>query len=150
LDQLDKRAAQKFELECERAFGFLVTSYGFAPATIEIDTQIHFVTVTFNGKNLALECIYDERESCVEVKVARVLNAVKATEYAVNAQGERVRERLLTLFLERGVRSVGLKDEGLGRRPLDEMFQIKLNVYADLLRVHGKDILADSAAALTK
>jgi hypothetical protein len=147
---MNKDAAQRFQLECERAFGFLVTSYGFAPATIEIDAQIHFVTVTFNGKNLALECIYDERESGIEVKVARVVNGVVATEYAVNAQGERVRERLFILLLERGVRSVGLKDARLETRPLDEMFRIKLSAYADLLRAHAKDILDDSAAALTR
>jgi hypothetical protein len=147
---MDKHAAQHFQLECERAFEYLVRSYGFSPATTEVDDQIHFVTVAFKGKNLALECIYDERESWVEVKVARVLNGVRATEYAVNSQGERVRERLLKLLLERGVRSVGLKDEALGTRPLNEMFRIKLSAYADLLRAHGKDILEDSARALTK
>jgi len=54
--------------ECSKAFAFLVTEHGFKPPTLEVNPSIHFATVTFMGTNLALECIFDEREAWVEVK----------------------------------------------------------------------------------
>ena len=75
--------------ECSKAFGFLVTEHGFKPPTLEVNRLIHFATVTFMGTNLALECIFDEREAWVEFKVARVVNGEKAQDYAVDQTGNR-------------------------------------------------------------
>src|SRR5207249_11855553 len=73
--------------ECSKAFGFLVTEHGFKPPTLEVNRLIHFATVTFMGTNLALECIFDERDAWVEFNVASVVNGEKAQDYAVVLTG---------------------------------------------------------------
>jgi len=135
--------------ECSKAFGFLVTEHGFKPPTLEVNRLIYFATVTFMGTNLALECIFDEREAWVEFKVARVVNGKKAQDYAVDQTGNRVRDSLFLMLQKRGVRKLGLKSEHLAEQKIPEMFRIKLNAYGSLLRKYGKDILADSPTALT-
>jgi hypothetical protein len=134
--------------ECSKAFSFLVTDYGFKPPTLQTDDLTDFVTVTFMGTNLALECVFDEREAWVEFKVAQVMQGVKARDYAVDQNGNRVRDNLFLMLQRRGVRDFGLKSRGLAKRAIPEMFRIKLNTYASLLRQYGKDILADSPTAL--
>jgi len=106
----------------------------FKPPTLEINRLIHFATVTFTGTNLALECILDEREAWVEFKVARVVNGVKAQDYAVDQNGNRVRDNLFLMLQRRGVREFGLKSEHLAEQEIPEMFRIKVNAYASLLR----------------
>jgi hypothetical protein len=90
--------ARLFFDECSKAFAFLVTDHGFKPPTLEINPSIHFATVTFMGTNLALECIFDEQESWVEFKVARVINGLKAQDYAVDQNGNRVRDSLFLML----------------------------------------------------
>jgi hypothetical protein len=148
MEMMDVIAAQLFQTECECTFNFLVRDYGFSPASLDVNQNISFATVTFMAKNIALECVYDEREMFVEMYVARVSNGVKASEYAIDAQGQKVRERLLTLLIRRGARGVDLKDKKLAAHPINEMFQIKLNAYAELLKAHGRDILSDSSSVL--
>jgi hypothetical protein len=135
--------------ECSKAFAFLVTEHGFKPPTLEVNRLTHFATVTFMGTNLALECIFDEREAWIEFKVARVVNGEKAQDYAVDQTGNRVRDSLFLMLQKRGVRKFGLKSENLVEQEIPEMFRIKLNAYGSLLRKYGKDILADSPTALT-
>ena len=99
--------------ERSKAFAFLVTEHGFKPPTLEANRLIHFATVTFMGTNLALECIFDEREAWIEFKVARVVNGEKAQEYAVDQTGNRVGDSLFLMLHKRGVRKFGLKSEHL-------------------------------------
>jgi hypothetical protein len=62
---MKKELANFFFDETARIFVFLVNEYSFAPPQLKIDDEIHFAFVTFVGKNLAFECILDERESDV-------------------------------------------------------------------------------------
>jgi hypothetical protein len=141
---MDARIAKEFHDECNLAFGFLATDHGFKPATLEINPKIHFATVSFVGKNVAVECIFDDNESWVEVKIARVVNGARPTDYSTDSTGHLVREGLYPLLIRRGVRGFGPRDEGLSKKPLKEMFRIRLSKDADLLRRHGADIVSDS------
>jgi hypothetical protein len=145
---MDVDLAQTFFDECKKTFAFLVKAHEFTPPTLEIDPTIHFATVTFMGRNLALECIFDERENWVEFKVARVVDGVKTLEYAVDQKGNRVRDSLFSMLQRRGVREFGLKSQDLATQEVREMFRIKLAAYASLLQKYGKDILDDSPNAL--
>ena len=148
-DAMNAGLAELLFDECSMAFAFLVTDHGFKPPTLEVNPAIHFATVTFMGTNLALECIFDEREIWVEFKIARVVNGVKAQKYAADQNGNRVRDSLFLMLKRRGVREFGLKSQHLAKQGTAEMFRIKLNAYASLLRKYGKDILADSPTALS-
>jgi hypothetical protein len=63
---------QAFFDECAKTFAFLVLKHGFKSPTL--DVAVHYATVTFMGRNIAIEWIFDEREAWVEAKVAKVLN----------------------------------------------------------------------------
>jgi hypothetical protein len=144
---MDPGTANEFLAACNEAFGFLVTNHGFKPAALKIDSQIHFATVSFVGRNLAVQCIFDQNERWVEVKIARVENGAPTTHYSTDSSGRLVRESLIALLIRRGVRGFGSTVRGdLSKLPLNDMFRIKLSLDADLLRMHGADILADSSS----
>lgn len=137
---------QAFFDECSKAFGFLVTDHGFRPPTM--DVTVHYAIATFLGKSLAIEWIFEEREMWVEGKVARVINGAPAADYAVDKNGNRVREHLFVMLQKRGVRETGLKSQNLASKSVREMFTIVFSTYALLLQKYGHDILSDSATAL--
>ena len=143
---MDQKLANYFFDEASRTFDFLVKDYDFAAPELEVDNKIHFATVTFMGKNLAFECILDEREEDITCKIARVIDGKKTPYYAVDDKRRRVREDLFHLLTTRGVREPLLRTiEGLELR---EKITIALEDFAQMLKNHGQDILADSPGAL--
>jgi len=144
---VDAQIANEFLRACNASFGFLVSQYGFGDAVLDIDTKIGFATVSFTAKNVAVECIFDEREAWVEVKIARVCNGQRPATYSIDVTGRKVRESLYPLLLRKGVRDFGprpVKQTGT----LQEMFQRRLSKDANLLRKHGAEVLSDSATVL--
>ena len=143
---MDQQLAEFFFAEASRTFGFLVKDYSFAPPDLEGNNKIDFATVTFMGKNLAVECILDEREADITCKIARVIDGKKTSDYAVDENGVRVREGLFHLLQRRGV------GEGLFRKTggleLHDKIKTTLSDFAQMLEKHGGDILADSSGAL--
>ena len=143
---MDQELAEFFFAEAARTFGFLVQDYSFAPPELEVNNKIDFATVTFMGKNLAVECILDEREADITCKIARVIDGKKTTHYAVDENGVRVREGLFHLLQRRGVRErLFTKTGGL---ELHDKIKTTLSDFAQMLKEHGGDILADSPGAL--
>lgn len=137
---------QVFFDECSKAFAFLVVNHGFKPPTL--DVTVHYATVTFLGGNLAIEWVFEERETWIEGKVARVVTGAPAEDYAIDKDGNRVREHLFVMLQKRGVRETGLKSQNLASKSVREMFTIVFSTYASLLQKYGQDILSDSATAL--
>jgi hypothetical protein len=124
--------------EASKTFAFLVDEYGFAPPRLEINDKINFAFVIFLGKNLAVECILDEREEDITCKIARVIGGKPAVDYAIDDNGVRVREGLYNLLVRRGVRGQLITPvRGLEFR---ERIKIKLADCAQMLRKHGQDI----------
>jgi hypothetical protein len=101
---MDKQLANFLFAEASKTFAFLVEEYGFAPPRLEINDKINFAFVTFLGRNLAVECILDEREEDITCKIARVIGGKPANDYAFDDNGVRVREGLYNLLVRRGVR----------------------------------------------
>jgi hypothetical protein len=62
---MNKQLAKYFFYEASKAFAFLVNEYNLVPPRLEVEEKINFAYVTFMGKNLAVGCILDERESDV-------------------------------------------------------------------------------------
>ena len=143
---MDQELAEFFFVEAARTFDYLVKDYSFAPPELEVNNKIDFATVTFMGKNLAVECILDEREADITCKIARVIDGKKTSDYAVDESGMRVREGLFHLLQRRGV------GEGLFRKTggleLHDKIKTTLSDFAQMLKEHGGDILADSPGAL--
>jgi hypothetical protein len=146
---MNTQLAHMFLDECFKAFAFLVEDYGFTPPVLNMNPSISFSTVTFVGTNLALECIFDERENWVEFKVAQVIDGVVAQSYAIDKKGQRVRESLFSLLQRRGARNFGLQEKDLSSVSTLEMFKAKLAAYAELLLKYGQDILSDSASVFS-
>lgn len=143
---MDQKLANYFFEEASRAFDFLVKDYSFAPPRLDIDERINFATVTFMAMNLAVECIFDERETDVDCKIAQVVDGQKTSAYAVDDHGVRVREGLFTLLRRRGVRE-RLFNQTTGLAVRDKI-RTTLGDFARMLKEHGQDILADSPNAL--
>lgn len=141
---MDIQIAKEFHDACTAVFGFLVANHGFQPATLEINPRIHFATVSFLGRHVAVECIFDQNESWVEVKIAQVVNGARAGEYSTDSTGHRVRESLYPLLIKRGVRDFGRRNGKPSKKSLSEMFRIRLSKDADLLKKYGEDIINDS------
>lgn len=142
---MDEKIARMFLDEAARAFSPVLGGV-FAPPTLEIDESIQFATVTFLGKNLALECILDPREEDIDCKVARVIDGRKTAHYAVDEHGTRVREGLAPMLRRKGVR--GPLFRTVKGRSLEERIPITLEDFARMLAAHGADVLADSESAL--
>ena len=83
---MEKQLANFFFDEASRTFAALVNEYSVAPPRLKIDDEIHFAFVTFMGKNLAFECVLDERASDVTCKIARIVNGRKTTYYGSRPQ----------------------------------------------------------------
>ncbi|MEQ1878038.1 MAG: hypothetical protein ABL958_15450 [Bdellovibrionia bacterium] len=147
---MESRVADEFLSACNRAFGFLVNDPDFRAGTLEVDEEIHFATVRYLGKNVAVECIFDQNESVVEVKMSRVVNGITPAEYSTNSAGRRVREDLIEFLMRRGIRGFGFRKERLSIKPLTEMFQIRLSENADLIKKYGSEIMQDSATLFEK
>jgi len=144
---MNKQLAKYFFDEASKAFAFLVNECNFAPPRLEVEESINFAYVTFMGKNLAVECVLDERESDVTCKIARVINGRKTHHYAVDEKGMRVREALSSLLRRRGVRErIFTQVQGL---EFCDRIKVTLADFAHMLRTHCADVLADSPAALS-
>ena len=143
---MDQGLAEYFFAAAARTFDFLVKDYSFAPPDLELNNKIDFATVTFTGKNLAVECILDEREADITCKIARVINGKKTSDYAVDENGVRVREGLFHLLQRRGVRERLFTSTG--DLKLHDEIKTTLSDFAQMLKKHGGDILADSPDAL--
>ncbi len=143
---MDQQLANYFFEKASRALAFVVSEHSFAAPQLRVDGAINFAFVTFMGKNLAIECILDEREADVDCKVARVVAGKKTTDYAVDAAGVRMREGLASLLRRRGVKERLFAR--VGELDLRERIKITLADFASMLKKHGDEVLNDSPAAL--
>jgi hypothetical protein len=143
---MDQQLANYFFEEASKAFAFVVSEHSFAAPQLQVDDKINFAFVTFIGKNLAIECILDEREADIDCKVARVVGGKKTTHYAVDDAGARMREGLASLLRRRGVKERLF--ERVGERGLRERIKVTLGNFASMLKKHGQEVLNDSPAAL--
>ena len=143
---MDQKLANYLFNEASRTFDFLVKHHDFAPPKLEVDNKIDFATITFMGKNLAVECILDEREADITCKIARVIDGKRTPYYAVDDNRVRVREGLFHLLTRRGVRENLFRN--IGGLDVRQKISIALEDFAQMLKKHGQDILADSPDAL--
>ena len=143
---MNKQLAIYFFEQVSKVFNFVVREHNFAPPQIEMNEKINFTFVTFMGKNIAIECVLDEREADVDCKISRVINGKKVAHYAVDDKGVRVREGLHNLLRQRGVRERLFTK--VGELELRAQIKITLADFAQMLKKYGQDILSDSPAAL--
>jgi hypothetical protein len=139
---MNKNLAKIFFELTSKEFAFLVDEYFFEPPYMDLNEKINFVTVTFMGKNLAIECILDEREGDVDCKVARVFSGIKTNHYAVNDKGTRVREDIASLLRRRGVRGKLFSD--LRTVSKQDRIRVVLSDFAKMLKKHAPEVLSDS------
>lgn len=140
--------AQEFCRTCQEKLGFL-SVYGFSDARLSIDPTIHSVAARFFGKTLVIECIWDSKEDALEVKVARLCDGELPTQFAVDANGRRLRDHLTSILLRRGVRAFGFRKVSARTRVVDR-WQSQMEDYARLIREHGEAIVHEAPDVLDK
>ncbi len=143
----DEERIDIFIAEAARAFDFLCEQHAFDAST-EIWRNSRAVTVSFARGQVAIEAILDLNTDDLEVKVARLERGRKPDVQGVDEQGERWREHLVQLLLERGVRGFGIR-RLVGDDPPAQRFGRQLDRYAVLLAEHCPDILGGSADSLS-
>ncbi|MEK6529005.1 MAG: hypothetical protein AABZ36_09015 [Nitrospirota bacterium] len=143
---MEDQVTKLFLKEVARVFYFLVEEYSFSKPVIDVNNKINFITATFMGKNLAIECILDVREYDIDCKIARVINGKKTNHYAVDENRNKMREGIATLLRRRGIR------ERLFRKVSalepNEIIKTTLEDFAEMLKKYGQEILSDSSKAL--
>lgn len=145
--RVDPALARTFYEEAKKAFSFLVEKHSFGDPVLTIDEAIGFAIVTFMGKNLAIECLLEEREADIDCEVARVIDGKKTLHYQCDDRGNLVRDGVYLLLLRRGIRAkLFTKVTGLSLR---EKIPIILSDFARMLQQYGRDILEDSPTALS-
>ena len=133
---------QTFLSECSEAFAFLANQYGFnSPPILDANSSIRFTTVTFMGRNIALECVFDERENWLEFKIARVINGAKPEAYAIDHKGNIVRDNLFLMLKRRGAKDAEFKIQITPLSSVKDNFKFKLNLYASLLQKYGHQLI---------
>ncbi len=131
--------------ECYSAFGFLIDDYGFTKSEVKVDKGL--VYILFFKKEIAVECILDEREDNVSVKIIRLENGKKPDVYKKNDSGKVVREYLTQLLIRRGIRDLKFEEtedmSRLSKRRAN--YRKSLAGYARLLREYAQDVLDGSS-----
>lgn len=145
--RVDPALARTFYEEAKKALSFLVEKHSFGDPVLTIDEAIGFAIVTFMGKNLAIECLLEEREADIDCKVSRVIDGKKTSYYQCDENGDLVRESLSSLLRRRGVRARLFT--GVAGLSLPEAMPIILSDFARMLQQYGRDILEDSPTALS-
>jgi len=145
-EAMDHQLAEYFLDEASKAFAFMVSEHSFDAPRLQVDDKINFAFVVFMGKNLALECVLDEREADIDCKVARVIGEKRTTFYAVDEAGTRVREGLTSLLRRRGIRERLF--EKVGELDLRRRIKVTLGDFASMLKKHGEEVVNDSPTAL--
>ncbi len=134
---------QQFIDTTQELFLFLVKSHSFSGPYIEHDAKTGFVTISFVGKNLAVECIFDPREEDIDCKIARIVNGKVSEDYSVDYKGDIVRHSLAKLLRDRGVNDrLFTKVSGLS---IEDRLKITINDFVNMLKNHGADVLKDDA-----
>lgn len=135
--------SEEFFEEVRRRFSYLVRDHRFSEPVLEINPQIHFSTVTFMGKNLAVELILDPRDEWVDCKIARVLGGKKTKFYAVDEKGNRVRSELVETLERKGIQDIKFT-KSKKKESFEDLVRSLLADYATILKEHGQEILHDS------
>jgi hypothetical protein len=131
--------AQEFRRICQETLGF-VSAYGFSDGRLSAGPADHSTVVTFYGTTFAIECIWDDREEHLEIKIAKLRDGKPPTEFAVDAGGRCVRAHLKLILLRRGVRRFSFRKVAPGT-PQADAWRIKLQDHAQLLQEEGQAVL---------
>jgi hypothetical protein len=127
--------------QCEKHLGHLLIPKGFSGPDVVADSTTGITTIIYSATNLAIECVYEDKERDLSFYVSRVKDGERTTHFAVDETGTRVRFNLFSLLVERGARGFGAP---LGRSSNETEIQKRVSDYAGLLLEYGQDILADS------
>jgi hypothetical protein len=122
--------------------------YGFSAPQLETNEKIKFAYVTFMAKHIAVECILDQREEDITVKIVRVLDGKKTPYYAVDKKNAWVRQDLFGLLRREGAPAAGCLRKLESGLDFSDRIPRLLDNYAEMLKKYGKDVLDDSPTAL--
>lgn len=141
---------QQLFLEAARKeFEFLVVGGKFRGPFPELDVRTGIFTVTFMGKNLAVELVLDIRDEDVSCMIARIVGDRPAEDYMIDQRGRRVRDYLTSLLEQHGVTRTQLVFEKVTTgMSLSDQIPILLYNAARRLQGYGQMVLDDDSEFL--
>lgn len=125
--------------ECEKAFQFLKNEYGFSGP--EISFAPNLLTATYFKGEIAIECIFDQRDDDISIKIVHLNKTKKPNVYRKDEQGKIVRDYLMQLLMKRGVRDFKFPKS----IPDQSEHQRIMEGHVRLLRLYATDVLSGSA-----
>lgn len=131
-----------FKKEVEKTFYFLISEHKMRGPQLEIDERLGFAQITYFGHNLAIELILDERDEDLTCKISKLIANKIALPYAYDDNGVLVRAPLFDILKKRGLTHNPFTNVA-GMSFLAQL-PITLADFAQMLKMHGQDILADS------
>jgi hypothetical protein len=137
---------QKYLYECERAFGFLMTEYGFKDPIISRGNL--WIRTTYTKNEVGIETSVDLLDQMVgPTYIIKLENGKIPDVIRRNEEGLIIKEALLSLLIYRGVRDFSFShiDVPKDLPKLQAEFRISLMSSAIELKCYGQDILAGSA-----
>lgn len=138
-----------FLMECERAFAFLVREHRFTEPQVDCSLP-GLAFVTYGKGEVGVECVLEQRDDDVSVRIVRLRNGKRPTAYRKDEDGTVVRELLTQLLIQRGVRDIGFPQpaEVMSITKRRATYRKALEGYARLLQNHAQDVLDGSERIL--
>jgi hypothetical protein len=136
----------EFKNECEDVFSFLLTKHQFSGPTI--DAYPNQIVITYLKREVAIECLYDERDDDVTLKIVRLIDGKVPSAYRLTDDGVLVREYLTKLLIGKGIRDINFQEAVIARknkRDRKEILRKELEGFARLLQLYGTSVLEGSA-----
>lgn len=85
-------------------FSFLKSERGYRAAAPDPNQLAGIFAFVFIGSSTGVECSIDFRESNIDCKICLLHNGRPPTDYAIDANGVRIREGVSALLRRRGIR----------------------------------------------
>jgi hypothetical protein len=123
----------------KRQFSFLSDLYGFEGPHVVEDKKTGFVTVYYQKKNLAIECIFDPREDDIDCKIAKIINGKIPEHFAVDSNGNLVRAGLARLLRDKGIRTRLFSN--VSELSQEDRIEVTIEDFVRMLKSHAKQVL---------
>ena len=129
--------------ECQKTFKFLNSEFSFSePRFLRHENVFEIV---FQKSNVAIEFIYDTRDSDLELYISRLIDGKRPSVFRVDQKTDRVvRERLTAILEAQGIHKI--KFDPIPGDPTkigeQEYTRRALHAYSRLLRMYGDFILS--------
>jgi hypothetical protein len=139
---MDNLSVSDFDSTVREVFGFLCRDHKFGEPTI--DNSSLWMVRSYRAHRIAVEISFDQRDRAIEVALVSLIEGNRPNGWKIDTSGRQVMIRLYEAAWHRKVPNprVAIPRHASPQRTL----RLWLEAWAEQLRVHFADVLADSDA----